>query len=153
MGQFPPKDVNFRLIHHLSYPDCDSISIIHLFGQGALLAKTDMKSAFLLLHVPIYPGNFDLLGIKFDGKYYFDKCLPFGSKLSCALFNNLSTVLLLLVSKKSNNQYIIHYLDDFLLVGKALDPCSIHTLDTFHQVCAHLGGPIANEKTMEPTNF
>ena len=58
-------------------------------GHGALPARIDLKSAFRLL--PIYPGYFDLLGIRFDGKYFFDKCLPFGSKLVCALFNKLST--------------------------------------------------------------
>ena len=95
--------------------------MIQLMGQGTLLAKTDLKSAFRLL--PIYPGDFDFVGIRFDGKYYFDKCLPFGSKISCALFNKFSTFLRWLVRKKSNNQNIIHYLDDFLLVGKARYPC------------------------------
>ena len=56
-----------------------------------------------------------------------------------------------LVSKKSNNQNIIHYLDDFFLVGRAHDSCCKHTLDTFHQVCAQLGVPIAKDKTVEPT--
>ena len=109
VGLVPQKDGDFRLIHHLSYSDCDSVnyfinpdichvnyssideavSMIQLMGQGTLLAKTDLKSAFRLL--PIYPGDFDLLDIKLDGKYYFDKCLPFGFKLSCALFNKFST--------------------------------------------------------------
>ena len=136
VGLVPKKDGNFRLIHHLSYPDCDSVnyfinpdichvnnssideavSMIKLMGQRALL-----KSAILLL--PTYSGDFDFLDIRFDGKYYFDKCLPFGSKISCALFNKFSTFLRWLVRKKSNNQNIIHYLDDFLLVGKARYPC------------------------------
>ena len=42
-------------------------------------------------------------------------------------------------------------LDDFLLAGKAHDPCCRHTLDTFHQVCAHHGVPIAKDKIVEPT--
>ena len=66
MGLVPQKDGDFRLIHHLSYPDCDSVnyfidpdifhvnyssideavSMIQLMGQGAILAKTDPKSAF-----------------------------------------------------------------------------------------------------------
>ena len=36
--------------------------MIQTLGQNAILAKTDLKSAFRLL--PIYPGDFDLLGIK-----------------------------------------------------------------------------------------
>lgn len=58
--------------------------MIQLLGQGTLLAKTDLISVFRLL--PIYPCDFDRLGIKFGNKYFFDKCLPFGSKIFYALF-------------------------------------------------------------------
>jgi hypothetical protein len=44
---------------------------------GALLAKAYVKSAFRLLK--IWPGYFDQLGFTFDGKFYFDKCLPMGA--------------------------------------------------------------------------
>jgi hypothetical protein len=36
--------------------------------------KKNIKSAFRLLNV--YPGDFDLLGIKFLDEYYIDKCMP-----------------------------------------------------------------------------
>ena len=67
----------------------EAVLMIQSLGQDTLLAKTDLKSAFRLL--PIYPGDFNLLGIK--SKYYYDKYLPFGSKLSCALFNQFDTFL------------------------------------------------------------
>lgn len=169
VGLVPKKDGDFRLIHHLSYPDFNSVNyfidpdickvkysnideavlMIQLLGQGTLLAKTDLKSAFRLL--PIYPGDFDLLGIKLGDKYYFDKCLPFGSKLSCALFNKFSTFLHWLTSKKSGSQNIIHYLDDFLFAGRSDDSICKHTLHIFHLICARLGVPIADDKTVEPT--
>ena len=113
------------------------------------MAKTDLKSAFQLL--PIYPGDFDLLGIKCKTKYYDDKCLPFGSKLSCALFNQFSTFLQWLVCRKSQNSNIIHYLDDLLFGGKSQDFTCRHTLLVFHQTCEQLRIPIAAEKTVEPT--
>lgn len=37
--------------------------MIHLLGQGNLLAKTDLNSEFRLL--PIYPRDFDLFGFIF----------------------------------------------------------------------------------------
>lgn len=80
VGVVPKKDGVFRLIHYLSYPDFNSVNyfidqyicrvqysnihvdetvlMIQLLGQGALLAKPDLKSAFRLL--PIYPGEFYL---------------------------------------------------------------------------------------------
>jgi hypothetical protein len=169
VGLVPKKDGDFRLIHHLSYPSNDSVNshtdpdictvqyanidqavlMIQNLGQNALLAKTDLKSAFRLL--PINPADFDLLGIKCNNRYYFDKSLPFGSKLSCALFNRFSTFLHWLVCKKSQNSNIIHYLDDFLFGGRAGEITCNSTLSIFHTVCAHLGIPIADDKTVEPT--
>ena len=85
-------------ICNVNYSSMDeAVSMIQLMGQGAILAKTDPKSAFRLL--PIYPGDFDLLGIRFDGKS-FDKNLLLCSKFSCALFNKFNTFLHWLLSKK-----------------------------------------------------
>ena len=54
----------------------EAIELVARTGRGAELAREDIKSAFRLL--PIAPDDFELLGIKFDGKYYVDKCLPMG---------------------------------------------------------------------------
>lgn len=40
----------------------------------------DIKNAFRLLRV--HPGDFDLLGFKFDIEFYIGKCLP----RSCRIF-------------------------------------------------------------------
>lgn len=99
------------MIHHLSFPKdftlddeiddslCltlyatfeDAIVKIQAFGPGALLAKTDIKSAFRLL--PISPSAFISLGFYFDGGFYFDKSLPMGCSLSCAYYKMFSTFL------------------------------------------------------------
>ena len=70
----------WRLITHLSFPsgNCindgipaeiatvkyatfdSAVELVQQVGSGAFLAKCDIKSAFRLL--PIYPGDFDLLG-------------------------------------------------------------------------------------------
>ena len=115
VGLVPPKDGDFRLIHNLSYPDCDSVnyfinpdichlnyssideavSMIQLMGQGTLLAKTDLKSAFRLL--PLYPGDFDLLGIKFMADIILtNACLLVPSFL--VLFSTNSALFFTLVS-------------------------------------------------------
>lgn len=96
-----------RLIHHLSYPDFDSVNyfidpdfctvkysyideaflMIQLLGQGTLLTKTDLKSAHRLL--PIYQGDFDMLGFKCYDKFYFDKCLLLVLNFSVPYLKNL----------------------------------------------------------------
>ena len=100
--------VEFRLIHHLSYPDGNSINcyipkhfysvqyqsvdtairFIQQLGKGALLAKTDLENAYK--QVPIHPDDFELLGFMVDGKFYYDKTLPFGLSYSCNLFEKFS---------------------------------------------------------------
>ena len=77
--------------------------------------------------------------------------MPFGSKLSCALFNQFSTFLRWQMCKRSHYSNIIHYLEDFLFGGKSHDLTCQHTLLVFHQTCDQLGIPISIEKTVEPT--
>ena len=49
---------------------------IKLLGRGCFLAKTDIKSAFRI--VPTRPSDYDLLGIFWQRKYYYDKAMPMG---------------------------------------------------------------------------
>lgn len=169
VGLIPKKDGDYRVIHHLSYPDHNSINdfippelcsvsyasiddaaeMIHNLGQGALLAKSDIKSAFRLL--PISPCDFDLLGIKFDGHYYFDKCLPMGASISCAMFEKFATFINWLVVNKTGNKNILHYLDDFLFGGQSGNNQCQASLDIFENISHEIGLPLSQEKTVGPT--
>lgn len=138
LGIIPKKEPNsFGLIHYLSYPDGlslnDEISLemclvsyasfddalvkIRSVGSSALLAKADIKSAFHLL--PVHPMAFNSLGFYFQGRYYFDKCLPMGCSLSCKYFKLFSTFIEWVVSFQTGLWNLLHYLDDFLFIGKA----------------------------------
>ena len=106
LGIRPKKSPGeFRVIHDLSFPYngnsvndgipreqatvqyssvYDAIQAILFYGNGCYLAKTDIRSAFRI--IPISPKNYHLLGFKWRGKYFFDKCLPMGASSSCAIF-------------------------------------------------------------------
>ncbi|XP_061196003.1 uncharacterized protein LOC133204281 [Saccostrea echinata] len=168
LGLVPKKDGDYRLIHHLLYPESASINdfidteqssvtystiddaaaIIAKLGRGAFLAKSDIKSAFRLL--PVNSTDFDLLGYHFNDGFYYDKILPFGCKISFAIWDRFAGFLHWLIQDCSKNASILHYLDDFLFCGKELSICK-NTLDTFLYLCNDLGVPIANEKTVYPT--
>ena len=102
LGLVPKKELGeYRLIHHLSYPPGKSlndfidpklcsvqytqfdaaINMVHDLGKGCLLGKSDIKSAFRLL--PVSAFDYDQLGFMFDGKFYFDKAMPFGCSIAC----------------------------------------------------------------------
>lgn len=94
------------MIHHLSYPEGESVNdyiaedqfsvqyysfdaAVHMvqdLGHNCELFKMDVKSAFRIC--PVSPNDFDLLGFKFNVKFYFDKCLLFGCSISCSNFQS-----------------------------------------------------------------
>lgn len=110
LGVVLKKEPNkFRVIHHLSFPkggslndalnpeectvSCTSfdaaVGWVRWYGQGALMAKADIESAFRLL--PVHPDSFRLLGSQWNWEFYVDQCLPMGCSISCALFEQFSS--------------------------------------------------------------
>ena len=51
----------------------------------------DVKNAFHL--IPINPADYDLLGIFWEGKFYFGKYLPIGASSSCKIWEAFSSCL------------------------------------------------------------
>ena len=61
----------------LSYVSVDDIAAaLFRLGHGALIAKTDIKSAYR--QVPVHPDERHMLGLQWQGHYYIDTVLPFG---------------------------------------------------------------------------
>ena len=105
IGVVPKKEPNkFRMIMDLSSPKGqsvndsiadeeasvkfnsfdDAVKLVAELGQGALLAKLDIKSAFRIC--PVHPEDWHLLGFTFCGLYFVDLCLPFGLRSSVNRF-------------------------------------------------------------------
>jgi hypothetical protein len=169
VGLVPKKTPGeFRMIHHLSYPSGESINdyidpavctvqytsfdeavnLVQELGRNCKLFKSDIKSAYRI--IPIQPSDFELLGFRFNDKYYFDKALPFGASISCITFERFARFLEFSVKLKMKSGKLIHYLDDFLGGNKTTDLC-IRDLNHFKDVFAELGVPIAHGKTEGPT--
>ena len=164
-----PKKVpgEFRMIHHLSFPSgssvndgilsantsvqyatiADAISLIKQCGKGCFLAKTDIKDAFRI--IPIQPSDYPLLGVKWNGLYYYDRCMPMGCSSSCKMFETFSSALEWLAKTKLQISSILHLLDDFLIVAPTAELCN-KQLKLFLDVCQYLGVPMAPEKTVGP---
>ena len=104
-------------------------------------------SAFRI--IPLHPRDFDLLGLEWEGKFYFDRCLPMGCSSSCNKFETLSTALEWIASTRLQASAVIHILDDFLFLAPSQDQCH-RDLDNFIKLCSNVGVPIAEEKTVGP---
>lgn len=169
IGIVPKKTGGFRLITHLSSPANGgvndfidefytsvkystfdhAVNMIKKLGFKAEIAKMDIKSAFRLL--PMFPGEFDLLGFKIEDWYFIEKTLPMGLSVSCSHFNRFSSFLHWAVERKSGISDIDHYLDDFLFAGaENTDNCR-KLMSTFCNVCVELGVPLAEDKTEGPS--
>ena len=105
------KGTKTRLIFHLSYPKngdsvnlgipddlCtvkypdfeEAVKLCLLAGKSCSISRSDISRAFR--NVPLLPDQWPLLIMKAidprDSKTYYlvDKCLPFGSSISCRIF-------------------------------------------------------------------
>ena len=151
-----PKDgdsVNSGIPHEkctVKYPDFDdAVKLCIQEGVGCSISKSDMSSAFR--HVPMAKTEWWLLVMKAQHpvtkttKYFIDKCLPFGSSISCAIFQAVSDAIAWIVKhrvKKPN----VNYLDDYLF-DAALKRICDQQINSFLQVCQEINFPVALEKT------
>ena len=168
LGVVPKKGNRWRMIQHLSAPagssvnDCiprdafslhyssvdDAVRLLLTTGPGALMAKADLKSAFRM--IPVRRQDWELLGMRWNGAYYFDTCLPFGLRSSLYLFNEYAEALQWILHHNYGMSSLIHYPDDYFLTGPAQSSACATQLHQLLQGCAHLGIPVAMDKVDGP---
>ena len=119
-----------------------------LQGQGALLAKLDIKSAYR--NVPIHPEDRWLMGMSWDGALFIDTTLPFGLRSDPKIFTALADAAEWIIRQAGVN-FVIHYLNDFLAIGAPGTSECAGAMRTMIDVFHRLGFPIAVEKLEGPT--
>ena len=168
LGVVPKKANKWRMIQHLSAPAGssvndfipkeafslhyssvdDAVRILITMGPAALMAKADLKSAFRM--IPVRPHDWELLGMQWNGAFYFDTCLPFGLRSAPYLFNEYADALQWILGHNYGLSNTIHYLDDYFLAGPpGFTQCAAH-LQQLLQVCERLGIPVAMDKVEGP---
>jgi len=126
----------------------NAIQEILQLGQGAFLAKVDIKSTFRLL--PVHPADRHLLAMQWDWREYLDTCLPFGLRSAPKLFDTLAELLVWILKQRAVT-FLIHYLDDFLTVGPPTALTCQRNLETIVSVGQLLGVPLTLEKVEGPS--
>ena len=169
LGTVPKKPDKLRLIHHLSAPEGlsvndgitkedfslqyvkvdDAIARIMQLGRGTLLAKFDIRRAFRLC--PVRPEDWHLLGMCWEGKYYYDKVLPFGLRSAPFIFNEVAEAFQWICAHHLSIEDMLHLLDDFLVLGPPKSVLCEQRITLALQMCYYLGIPIADEKTTWPS--
>ena len=118
-------------------------------GRGALMAKIDIQHAYR--NVPVHPEDRWLLGMKWKGKVLIDCVLPFGLRSAPIIFSALADALERIILKKGVTNSM-HYLDDFLIMGKqGSSECQSNLSNIMIAVCKDLGVPLKLEKIEGPS--
>ena len=135
----------------MKYPSFDeAVRICLAEGKNCKIVKSDMSRAFR--NVLMRKDQWYLLVMKAKHPltkktyYFMDKCLPFGSSISCAIFQRFSNAVAHLVkwqSKKAN----VNYLDDFLFTALLKKVCD-KQVRIFLEICDKIKFPVALEKTV-----
>ena len=160
----------YRMIHNLSFPQDHSLNDyipdheatvqyetlntvlqqILKYGQGSFLAKADVESAFRI--IPIHPDSHHLLGFKWNNKFYYDKCLPMGCRISCRLFERFTCAIQWILKTKFLIPTMSHILDDFIFVSDNQSSCQKY-LNTFMALATQINLPIKHSKTVLPSTI
>ena len=166
IGAVPKKTPGkSRVIHHLSFPFkgasvnadivdeylplqrfADAAWAVVALGNGCFLVKLDVEAAYK--QVPVRIKDWPLLGFMWEGKYYYERVLPFGLKSSCRIWDWYASALHHFF-EKMNLGFIIHYIDDFLFVVKSREEAEVLKNQAL-QLCERLGIPMASDKTEGP---
>ena len=86
-----------------------------------------------------------MLGMQREGSLYVDAALPFSLRSAPKLFTAVADALQW-IAEQDNASSIMHYLDNFLLMGPPGSPTCAQNLEQFLSTCSHLEVPIAWEK-------
>ena len=129
----------------LTYPSVDNITEeVHKLGKGCQIFKVDISRAFR--HVPIDPGDLDLLGLYWDN-YFLDFSLPFGYKHGSSMFQRISDAVRFIMKQEGHS--IWNYIDDFLCVAL---PSKINgTFTRLQTLLTELGLSISIKKLVPPS--
>ena len=111
-----------RSLRSFKYSSVDeAIAIIQWLGPRTLLANTDLKDAYRM--VPVHPED----------------------RLFSAVADSLTWIL-----HMQGVEYLLHNLDDFLLLGPTGSPICAQAVRTTKALCEEPGVQIAHEKTKGP---
>ena len=134
----------------MKYPDFEeAVEMCRKAGKNCHLGRSDISMAFR--NVPLMVQDFCLMVLKavhpITGEtfYFVDKDLPFGSSISCAIFQSVSNGVAHIVKFKTNKP-MVNYLDDYLVVALKKVWCDWQ-LQYFLDTCEQIGLPVVFEKT------
>ena len=136
-------------LYSIAYITVDNVAtLVARLGRGSLLAKVDIEAAYRL--VPVHPQDRVLQAVHWQGQLFIDPMLPFGLSSAPKIFNALADALNWIL-QRAGIPYILHYLDNYVVVGPPDSPTCQASLASLHRICNYLHIPLAEHKQESPT--
>ena len=140
-----PKELCF-----VKYPDfSDAVKLCLRFGKGiCYCSKSDWRSAFRQFPLRKECWRFLVMKVKDlkDGRWYYfvDKCMPFGSSISCAHFQAFSNAISHVMKYRMKHDNV-NCLDNFLFVALLRWICNAQ-VQSFLELCEEIQFPVSLEE-------
>ena len=133
----------------LQYASIDNaVDLIMYLGRSTELVKLDLSNAYRI--VPVHPDDQPLLGISWQGNTYLDRSLPFGLKSAPKILTAVAD-LLTWVLYCEGISFVLHYSDNFLVLGPPGSIMAATMRSGVESILAHVGAPLAHHKIEGPT--
>ena len=113
------------------------------------MIKVDIRNAYRV--TPIHPDDRWLLGMMWEGLVFVDTALPFGLRSAPKIFSALADAAEWIV-RQQGVEFVIHYLDDFLVMTTANEFSGSHSLHLLLKTFEQLGLPVAWDKLEGPSS-
>ena len=140
------KDYYMGQYTDLTYPTIDTlVARILELGPGTLIWKIDLSRAFRVL--PLCPGDYSLIGMRWRNLLYFDKFLPMGLRTAAYCMQKVSSAIVYIHRKMG--YWSTNYLDDFGSAERA--DIAQNSFQALRMLLHQLGDFEAVEKACEPS--
>ena len=140
-----PKDSYLGEATGLRYPSVDaSTQLVRVKGAGCALMKCDLKRAYKQIQVD--PRDWNFLGMKWQGKLYFDMTMPMGLRSAAMCCQRLTNAIAYIM--RSHGFDLVAYLDD-MVTAECWEQAGA-CFSTQKEVIATMGAVEAESKAVSP---
>ena len=140
---------------HLA-PFEEMVAAVADFGVNATMSKFDGSNAFRSCFF-LHGSQISMSGIEWEGQYYIDRRLSFGSRAAPAIFDRMMSVIMWAVTKcvraallehghSPDSTILKHYLDDVGTVSSNIETGSIAD-SAAENLLRYVGYPVKESKT------
>ena len=140
------KDIYLGTHYELKFPSVDLITnSLRNLGPSAQMFKIDISRAFR--HIKVDPGDIDLLGIKFEHKYFLGRSLAFRFRHGSLIFQRCTDAIRYIMAEHGY-PLLFNYIDDLIYTGlpSKMDAC----FNFLKDLLTDLGLEISPKKLVPP---